>query len=177
MANETYLTLVGTMHADPEVRFTPSGGAVANFTVRVNARRFNRDTNKFDSQPGKFWNCQAWNQGGMKLAENVADGLKKGDSVIVYGYLDIREYEKDGQKKYAEEFKVEAIGKNLCWHSAAAPAPASAGAAGAWTPPDPWGAPAGQTPAASGAPNAWNSPAPAGQNTGWPPAGGNEPPY
>ncbi|MGL3805876.1 single-stranded DNA-binding protein [Paeniglutamicibacter sp. R2-26] len=173
MANETYLTLVGTMHADPELRFTPSGGAVANFAVRVNARRFNRDTNKFDTAPGKFWNCQAWNQGGMKLAENVAEGLNKGDSVVVYGYLDIREYEdKSGAKKYAEEFKVEAIGKNLCWHSAAAPAPSSAGSVGAWTPPDPWGAPAA-APATGNAPNAWNQPAPAAQNTGWP----SEPPF
>lgn len=144
MANETYITLVGTMHADPECRFTPSGGAVANFAVRVNARRYNRDTQKFESQPGKFWNCQAWNQGGMKLAENVAEGLKKGDSVIAYGVLEIREYEdKSGAKKYAEEFKVEAIGKNLCWHAPqTAPAPTSAGEAGAWTAPDPWGAPA-----------------------------------
>jgi len=70
-------------------------------------------------QPAKFWRCAAWNQGKLTRAENVANLLKKGDSVIVYGELTTREYEKDGEKKVAEEIRVESIGKDLTFHAQA----------------------------------------------------------
>lgn len=138
MSNETYVTINGTMVADPEVRFTPSGGAVANFRVAVNARKFDKQTNEWKKQPPKFWSCNAWNQGKALLAENVAEALKKGDTVLVYGELVTREYEtKEGEKRSVDEIRVEAVGKDLRWHSKPATPAASTGT---WNAPaeDPW---------------------------------------
>lgn len=118
MSNETYVTIIGTMTADAEIRFTPSGAAVANFSVATNARKFNKQTNEWEKKAPKFWRCQAWNQGKALLADNIANVLKKGDTVVVYGELETREYEKDGQKRYADELRVEGIGKDLRWHQA-----------------------------------------------------------
>jgi single-strand DNA-binding protein len=132
MSNETYVTLIGNIvREDPDLRFTPSGAGVAKFTVVTNARKFNKQTNQWEKRPGKFWRCEAWNQGEKNtLGENVAEGLKKGDSVIVYGELETQEYEKDGEKRSADVVKVETIGKDLRWHSA--PAATSAPAAEEW---------------------------------------------
>ncbi len=118
MSNETYVTIIGTMTADAEIRFTPSGSAVANFSVATNARKFNKTTNEWEKRAPKFWRCAAWNQGKALLADNVANTLKKGDTVIVYGELETREYEKDGQKRYADDLRVEGVGKDLRWHQA-----------------------------------------------------------
>ena len=162
MANETFLTIVGTIVADPETRFTPSGAGVTNFRVAVNARKFDKQSNEFKKQPPKFWACNAWNQGSMKLAENVADQLKKGDGVVVYGELVTREYEtKEGEKRSVDEIRVEAIGKDLKWHSGSGqqqqsrPQSAPQGNGGGWNAPatDPWGAPA-----ASDGNGGWNNP-------------------
>lgn len=148
MANETFLTIVGTIVADPETRFTPSGAGVTNFRVAVNARKFDKQTNEFKKQPPNFWACNAWNQGSMKLAENVAEQLKKGDGVVVYGELVTREYEtKEGEKRSVDEIRVEAIGKDLKWHSGGGqqsrPASNAGNGFGNSAPAtDPWGAPA-----------------------------------
>lgn len=119
MSNETNLTIRGRLTADPELRFTPSGAGVVNFTVASNASKFDKDSNSWKDQPAKFWRCAAWNQGKLTRAENVANLLKKGDSVIVYGELVTREYEKDGALKLAEEIRVESIGKDLAFHGQA----------------------------------------------------------
>ena len=120
MSNETIIPIRGRLTADPELRFTPSGSGVVNFTVASNSSKFNRDANEWQDQPAKFWRCAAWNQGKLTRAENVANMLKKGDSVIVYGELTIREYEdKEGNKKTAEEIRVESIGKDLTYHGQA----------------------------------------------------------
>lgn len=119
MSDETYVTIKGRLTADPETRFTQSGAAVSNFTVAVNARKLDKNTNEWKAKPAKFWRCQAWSQGKLARAENIADGLKKGDSVLVYGELETREYEKDGQKRSADEIRVEAIGKDLTFHGQA----------------------------------------------------------
>ena len=119
MSQETYLTIKGRLTADPELRFTPSGSGVVNFTVAVNASKLDRDSNTWKDQPTKFWRCAAWNQGKLTRAENVANMLKKGDSVIVYGELTTREYDKDGEKRYADEIRVESIGKDLTFHGQA----------------------------------------------------------
>ena len=161
MSNETFVTLVGSVHGEPEARFTPSGAAVVNFVVRTNARKFNKQTNEWERQPGKFWRCNAWNQGKAELATNIADTLKDKDNVVVYGELVTREYEKDGQKRTADELRVEAIGKDLRWHTNAATngaqnvanglggQPVGGNTGGGWGAPaeDPWGAPAGNSPA------------------------------
>jgi len=119
MSQETYLTVKGRLTADPELRFTPSGSGVVNFTVAVNASKLDRDSNTWKDQPTKFWRCAAWNQGKLTRAENVANMLKKGDSIIVYGELTTREYDKDGEKRYADEIRVESIGKDLTFHGQA----------------------------------------------------------
>ena len=127
MSQETYLTVKGRLTADPELRFTPSGSGVVNFTVAVNASKLDRDSNTWKDQPTKFWRCAGWNQGKLTRAENVANMLKKGDSVIVYGELTTREYDKDGEKRYADEIRVESIGKDLTFHGQAYAANQSSG--------------------------------------------------
>jgi single-strand DNA-binding protein len=134
MSNETYVTIIGTMTADAEIRFTPSGAAVALFSVATNARKFNKQTNEWEKKPPKFWRCQAWNQGKALLADNIANVLKKGDTVVVYGELETREYvTKEGEKRSADELRVEGIGKDLRWHQAYAnDVPAVQQASGNW---------------------------------------------
>lgn len=119
MSNETYMTVKGRLTADPELRYTPSGAGVVNFTVAVQAQKFDKNTNEWKDQATKFWRCAAWNRGKLILAENIADQLKKSDNVVVYGELTTREYEKDGEKRYADEIRVEAIGKDLTFHGQA----------------------------------------------------------
>jgi single-strand DNA-binding protein len=120
MSGETYLTVRGRLTADPELRYTPSGSAVTNFAVAVNASKFDRDSNEWKDQPTKFWRCAAWDQGKLTRAQNVANMLKKGDNVIVYGELTTREYEtKEGEKRTADEIRVETIGKDLTFHGQA----------------------------------------------------------
>ena len=134
MSNETYVTIIGTMTADAEIRFTPNGGSVANFSVATNARKFNKQTNEWEKKAPKFWRCQAWNQGKALLADNVGNVLKKGDTVIVYGELETREYvTKEGEKRSADELRVEGIGKDLRWHQAYAnDVPGQGQQAGQW---------------------------------------------
>lgn len=120
MSNETNLTIRGRLTADPELRFTPSGSAVTNFTIAAQASKFDKNTNEWKDQPAKFWRCAAWNQGKLSRAENIANMLKKGDSVIVYGELTTREYTtKEGENRTADEIRVETIGKDLTFHGQA----------------------------------------------------------
>ena len=137
MSNETFLTIRGRLTADPELRFTPSGSGVVNFTIAANSSKFDKNTNEWKDQPAKFWRCAGWNQGKLTRAENIANLLKKGDNVIVYGELTTREYEdKEGNRKNADEIRVETIGKDLTFHGQAyatnEPVPAAAS--------DGWGA-------------------------------------
>ena len=128
MAQETFVTIIGRLTGDPEMRFTPSGTGVANFTVAANARFFDKQSNEWKNKPTTFWRCAAWNQGEkQRLGENVADALKKGDSVIVRGEIESREYEtREGEKRTVMELRVETIGKDLRWHQPAAGNPAAA---------------------------------------------------
>ncbi|GGH93913.1 single-stranded DNA-binding protein [Arthrobacter liuii] len=120
MSQETTLTIRGRLTADGELRFTPSGSGVANFTVASQASKFDKNTNQWVDQLTKFWRCAAWNQGKLTRAENIVNLLKKGDNVIVYGEITIREYvDKEGNKKTAEEIRVESIGKDLTFHGQA----------------------------------------------------------
>lgn len=126
MAQETFVTIIGRLTGDPEMRFTPSGTGVANFTVAANARFFDKQSNEWKNKPTTFWRCAAWNQGEkQRLGENVADALKKGDSVIVRGEIESREYEtREGEKRTVMELRVDTIGKDLRWHQPAAGSPA-----------------------------------------------------
>ncbi len=115
MAGETTITLVGNLTADPELRFTPSGAAVANFTVASTPRTFDRNTNEWRDGDAMFLNCAVWRQ----AAENVAESLQKGMRVIVQGRLRSRSYEtRDGERRTVFEVDVDEIGPALRYATA-----------------------------------------------------------
>ena len=110
MAGETPITVVGNLTADPELRFTPSGAAVANFTVASTPRTFDRQTNEWKDQDTLFLNCSVWRQ----AAENAAESLTRGMRVIVSGRLKARSYEtREGEKRTVFEIDVEEVGPSL----------------------------------------------------------------
>lgn len=115
MAGETVITLVGNLTADPELRFTPSGAAVANFTVASTPRTFDRQTNEWRDGEAMFLNCAVWRQ----AAENVAESLQKGMRVIVQGRLKSRSYEtREGERRTVFEVDVDEIGPALRYATA-----------------------------------------------------------
>ncbi|GAA3289150.1 single-stranded DNA-binding protein [Arthrobacter citreus] len=145
MSGETYITAVGRVTADPELRILPNGSAVASFKVAVNPRKFNKQTNEWESKSAKFWQCQAWNTGKQTLADNVIEAVQKGTSVIVYGELETREWEtKEGEKRSADQLRVISVGKDLTWHQGNSAPPAAGGYGHPTAAPssDPWGSPA-----------------------------------
>lgn len=110
MAGETVLTVVGNLVADPELRFTPAGAAVANFTVASTPRTFDKQRNEWADGEALFMRCAAWKQ----LGENVAESLSKGLQVIVQGRLKAKSYEtKEGEKRTSTELEVDAVGPSL----------------------------------------------------------------
>ena len=115
MAGETIITLVGNLTADPELRFTPSGAAVANFTVASTPRTFDRQTSEWKDGDAMFLNCSVWRQ----AAENVAESLTKGMRVVVTGRLKSRSYEtREGERRTVFEVEVDEIGPSLRYASA-----------------------------------------------------------
>ena len=115
MAGETVITLVGNLTADPELRFTPSGAAVANFTVASTPRTFDRQSNEWRDGDAMFINCAVWRQ----AAENVAESLQKGMRVIVSGRLKSRSYEtREGERRTVFEIDVDEIGPALRYATA-----------------------------------------------------------
>ncbi len=115
MAGETIITIVGNLTADPELRFTPSGAPVANFTVASTPRTFDRQTNEWKDGDAMFLNCAVWRQ----AAENVAESLTKGMRVIVQGRLRSRSYEtREGEKRTVFEIEVEEVGPALRYATA-----------------------------------------------------------
>jgi single-strand DNA-binding protein len=110
MAGETNITVVGNLTGDPELKFTPSGAAVANFTVASTPRTFDRQTSEWKDGEALFIRCDAWRQ----LAENVAESLQKGQRVVVTGSLKVRNFERqDGSKGTSVEMTVDEIGPSL----------------------------------------------------------------
>jgi single-strand DNA-binding protein len=127
MAGETPITLVGNLTADPELRFTPSGAAVANFTVASTPRTFDRQSNEWRDGDAMFLNCAVWRQ----AAENVAESLQKGMRVIVQGRLKSRSYEtREGEKRTVFEVDVDEIGPALRYATAKVTRTTSGGAGG-----------------------------------------------
>jgi single-strand DNA-binding protein len=115
MAGETIITVVGNLTADPELRFTPSGAPVANFTVASTPRNFDRQSGEWKDGDAMFLNCAVWRQ----AAENVAESLTKGMRVIVQGRLRSRSYEtREGEKRTVFEVEVEEIGPALKYATA-----------------------------------------------------------
>jgi single-strand DNA-binding protein len=110
MAGETTLTGVGNLTADPELRYTPSGAAVANFTVASTPRTFDRQAGEWKDGEALFLRCTLWRQ----PAENVAESLSRGARVIVTGRLKQRSYEtQQGEKRTVTELDVDEIGPSL----------------------------------------------------------------
>ena len=110
MAGETVITVVGNLTADPELRFTPNGAAVANFTVASTPRTFDRQSNEWKDGETLFLRCSIWRE----AAENVAESLTKGMRVIVQGRLKARSYDdRDGNRRTSWELDVDEVGPAL----------------------------------------------------------------
>ena len=162
MAGETTITVVGNLTNDPELRFTPGGDAVANFSIASTPRTFDRQSNEWKDGETLFLRASVWRE----AAENVAESLTKGTRVVAQGRLKSRSYDtKEGEKRTVMELEVDEIGPSLRYASAKVTrtqrgngggnqqaAPAQQGqrggqqaAPGQQSPPaeDPWGAPSG----------------------------------
>lgn len=110
MSGETIITVVGNLTSDPELRFTPSGSAVASFTIASTPRSFDRQSNEWKDGEALFLRCSIWRE----AAENVAETLTKGMRVIAQGQLKSRSYEtKEGDRRTVMELQVEEIGPSL----------------------------------------------------------------
>ena len=115
MANETVLTIVGNLTADPELRFTNSGIPVASFTVASTPRTFDKQAGEWREGEALFMRCSAWRD----LAENVAESLTKGARVIVQGRLQQRSYtDKEGNQRTAIDLQVDEVGPSLRYATA-----------------------------------------------------------
>ena len=114
MSGEVLITVVGNLTDDVELKFTPSGAAVASFTIASTPRSFNKSTGQFEDGQPLFLRCSLWRQAG----ENAAESLTKGMRVIATGALKQRSYEKDGQKRTVVELDVEEIGPSLKYATA-----------------------------------------------------------
>jgi single-strand DNA-binding protein len=115
MAGETTITLVGNLTGDPELRFTPSGAAVANFTVASTPRTFDRQSNEWKDGETLFMRCSVWRE----AAENIAESLQKGMRVVVTGRLVSRSFDtKEGEKRTVMEMQVDEVGPSLRYATA-----------------------------------------------------------
>jgi single-strand DNA-binding protein len=115
VAGDTIITVVGNLVSDPELRFTPSGAAVANFRIASTPRTFDKQTNTWKDGEGLFLSCSVWRQ----AAENVAESLQRGMRVVVQGRLRQRSYEtKEGEKRTVVELQVDEVGPSLTFATA-----------------------------------------------------------
>lgn len=165
MAGETIITVVGNLTADPELRYTQSGLAVANFTIASTPRSFDRASNEWKDGEALFLRASVWRE----FAEHVASSLTKGSRVIAQGRLKQRSYEtKEGEKRTTIELEVDEIGPSLRYATAQVTRSASGGgnamgggrSGGAPIADEPWGAPAtgAAAPAAAAGGDVWNTP-------------------
>ncbi|MEJ3405687.1 single-stranded DNA-binding protein [Rathayibacter sp. YIM 133350] len=160
MAGETIITVVGNLTADPELRYTQGGLAVANFTIASTPRTFDRAANDWKDGEALFLRASCWRE----FAEHVAGSLTKGSRVIATGRLKQRSYEtKEGEKRTAIELEIDEIGPSLRYATASVTrAPSSgggsrggAGQVGGAGADEPW---APSAPAAAGGSDVWNTP-------------------
>jgi single-strand DNA-binding protein len=162
VAGETIITVVGNLTADPELRYTQSGLAVANFTIASTPRSFDRASNEWKDGDALFLRASVWRE----FAEHVASSLTKGSRVIAQGRLKQRSYEtKEGEKRTTIELEVDEIGPSLRYataqvtrSAAGAGGGAMGGGRGGGAPiaDEPWGAPASASSPAGG--DVWNTP-------------------
>ncbi|WP_431780542.1 single-stranded DNA-binding protein [Streptomyces chumphonensis] len=184
MAGETVITVVGNLVDDPELRFTPSGAAVAKFRVASTPRTFDRQTNEWKDGDSLFLTCSVWRQ----AAENVAESLTRGTRVIVQGRLKQRSYEdREGIKRTVYELDVDEVGASL--RNATAKVTKTSGRGGGQQGGGGWNNGPGGQQGGGGAPagDPWATGAPAGGqqggggNSGWGGGSGggysDEPPF
>jgi single-strand DNA-binding protein len=151
MAGETTITVVGNLVDDPELRFTPSGAAVANFRIASTPRTFDRQTNEWKDGDALFLSCSVWRQ----AAENVAESLQKGMRVIVQGQLRSRQYEtREGERRTVFEIQVDEVGPSLKYATAKPQRTQRSGGGGggggaSYGGEDPWATPPAATASAS----------------------------
>ena len=114
-AGDVNITVIGNLTADPELRYTPNGAAVANFTVASTPRQFDRQSNEWKDGETLFMRCSIWRE----AAENVSESLQRGPRVVVTGRLKSRSYEtKEGEKRTTTELEVDEIGPSLRYATA-----------------------------------------------------------
>jgi single-strand DNA-binding protein len=160
MAGETTITVIGNLTNDPELRFTPSGSAVANFTIASTPRTFDRQKNEWVDGETLFLRAGVWRE----AAENVAESLTKGMRVIVSGRLKSRSYDtKEGEKRTVMELEVDEIGPSLRYANAKVNRTQRSGNGGG-----------GNTQASGGS---WGGQAPTAGAGGWGSGPDAEPPY
>lgn len=115
MAGETVITVVGNLTADPELRYTQNGLAVANFTIASTPRTFDRQANEWKDGDALFLRASVWRE----FAEHVAGSLTKGSRVIAQGRLRQRSYQdREGQQRTSIELEVDEIGPSLRYATA-----------------------------------------------------------
>lgn len=158
MAGETVITVVGNLTADPELRYTQNGLAVANFTIASTPRNFDRASNEFKDGETLFLRASVWRE----FAEQVAGSLTKGSRVIATGRLKQRSYEtKEGEKRTSIELEVDEVGPSLRYATAQVTRTSRDGSSGGGggnrgqSADEPWAASA---PAASSGGDVWNTP-------------------
>ena len=161
MAGETVITVVGNLTADPELRYTQSGLAVANFTIASTPRTFDKATNEWKDGEALFLRASVWRE----FAEHVAGSLTKGMRVIATGKLKAKSYEKDGQKRTSMELEVDEIGPSLRYATAAVTRAAGGSGEGAAPAGDSWGTPAAAGEAWSTAEPQWTAPGASSDDT------------
>lgn len=161
MAGEPVITVVGNATADAELRFTPSGAAVCNFTVACTPRV--KDGDQWKDGETVFYRCSGWRD----MAENMAESIKRGMRLIVTGKFRVRGYEVEGQQRQSLEIDVDEVGASMRYHSVTATKVERHAAGGPPPAADPW-----STPPATG----WvGPPAPAAPAPTWAGATGPAP--
>jgi single-strand DNA-binding protein len=174
VAGDTTITVVGNLTADPELRFTPSGAAVANFTVASTPRIYDRQSGEWKDGEALFLRCNIWRE----AAENVAESLTRGARVIVTGRLKQRSFEtREGEKRTVVEVEVDEIGPSLRYATAkvnkASRSGGGGGGFGSGSRPAPAPAPAAPQASSGSGDDPWGS-APASGSFG---GGDDEPPF
>ncbi|MFC7495524.1 MULTISPECIES: single-stranded DNA-binding protein [unclassified Nocardioides] len=168
MAGDTIITVVGNLVDDPELRFTPSGAAVANFRIASTPRIFDRQTNEWKDGDALFLSCSVWRQ----AAENVAESLQRGMRVIVQGRLKQRSYEtREGEKRTVVELEVDEVGPALAFATAKVTRASRGGGGGGYS----GGGQQSRPQQSGGASDPWATPAPQGGGGGGQAAPANDP--
>ncbi|MEY4476602.1 MAG: single-stranded DNA-binding protein [Actinomycetota bacterium] len=166
MANDTIITVIGNLTADPELRFTQNGVAVANFTIASTPRTFDRASNEWKDGEPLFLRASVWRE----FAEHVAGSLTKGARVIATGRLRQRSYEtKEGEKRTSIELEVDEIGPSLRYATASITRAAGGSGGGSGSSSTDWSQPTGGdqwgTPAAAAASDPWGNTEPPADET------------